>query len=115
MLRRVVDRVRIKDMIIRGGENIYPCRIEEFLYRNPKVQDVQVMGIPSEKFGEEVAAFIKVKHGENLTDTEIPSFCKGRISFFKILRYVYFVDEYPMTASGKIQKYKLREMAQTQQ
>ncbi|GKT09606.1 AMP-binding protein [Desulforhabdus sp. TSK] len=105
---------RIKDMIIRGGENIYPREIEEFLYRHPKVQDVQVVGVPSEKYGEEVAAFIKVKPGEKVTDTEILSFCKDQISFFKIPRFVYFVDEYPMTASGKIQKYKLREMAQTQ-
>ena len=105
---------RIKDMIIRGGENIYPREIEEFLYRHPKVQDVQVVGVPSEKYGEEVAAFIKVKPGEKVTDTEILSFCKDQISFFKIPRYVYFVDEYPMTASGKIQKYKLREMAQSQ-
>lgn len=105
---------RIKDMIIRGGENIYPREIEEFLYRHPKVQDVQVVGIPSEKYGEEVAAFIKVKPGEKVTESEILSFCKDQISFFKIPRYVYFVDEYPMTASGKIQKYKLREMAQTQ-
>jgi fatty-acyl-CoA synthase len=105
---------RIKDMIIRGGENIYPREIEEFLYRHPKVQDVQVVGIPSEKYGEEVAAFIKVKPGEKVTESEIISFCKDQISFFKIPRYVYFVNEYPMTASGKIQKYKLREMAQTQ-
>jgi fatty-acyl-CoA synthase len=105
---------RIKDMIIRGGENIYPREIEEFLYRHPKVQDVQVVGIASEKYGEEVAAFIKVKPGEKVTESEILSFCKDQISFFKIPRFVYFVDEYPMTASGKIQKYKLREMAQTQ-
>lgn len=105
---------RIKDMIIRGGENIYPREIEEFLYRHPKVQDVQVVGVPSEKYGEEVAAFIKVRPGEKVTEAEILSFCKDQISFFKIPRYVYFVDEYPMTASGKIQKYKLREMATAQ-
>lgn len=105
---------RIKDMIIRGGENIYPREIEEFLYRHPKVQDVQVVGVPSEKYGEEVAAFIKVRPGEKVAETEILSFCKDQISFFKIPRYVYFVDEYPMTASGKIQKYKLREMATAQ-
>ena len=105
---------RIKDMIIRGGENIYPREIEEFLYRHPKVQDVQVVGIASEKYGEEVAAFIKVKPGENVTEAEILSFCKDQMSFLKSPDSSTFVDEYPMTASGKIQKYKLREMAKTQ-
>ncbi|MGD9506113.1 MAG: AMP-binding protein [Syntrophobacteraceae bacterium] len=105
---------RIKDMIIRGGENVYPREIEEFLYGHPKVQDVQVVGVPSEKYGEEVAAFIKVKPGETATPEEIQSFCKDQISFYKIPRYIYFVNDYPMTASGKIQKYKLREMAKEQ-
>lgn len=102
---------RIKDMIIRGGENIYPREIEEFLYTNPKVKDVQVVGIPDEKYGEEVAAFIQLKDLEKATDTEIIAFCKDRISYHKIPRYIFFVDEYPTTASGKIQKYKLREQA----
>jgi fatty-acyl-CoA synthase len=99
-------------MIIRGGENIYPREIEEFLYINPKIRDVQVVGIPSEKYGEEVVAFIQLKVGENSTDTEIADFCKGKISFHKIPKYIYFVNEYPTTASGKIQKYKLRELAE---
>jgi fatty-acyl-CoA synthase len=106
---------RIKDMIIRGGENIYPREIEEFLYSHPKVKDIQVVGVPSEKYGEEVAAFVQLKTGEKATAEEIISFCKDQISFFKIPKYVYFVDEYPTTASGKIQKYKLRELATTQQ
>jgi fatty-acyl-CoA synthase len=106
---------RIKDMIIRGGENIYPREIEEFLYSHPKVKDIQVVGVPSEKYGEEVAAFVELKTGEKATAEEIISFCKDQISFFKIPKYVYFVDEYPTTASGKIQKYKLRELATTQQ
>jgi fatty-acyl-CoA synthase len=106
---------RIKDMIIRGGENIYPREIEEFLYSYPKVKDVQVVGVPSEKYGEEVAAFVQLKTGEEATAEEIIAFCKDQISFHKIPKYVYFVDEYPTTASGKIQKYKLRELATTQQ
>ncbi len=104
---------RIKDMIIRGGENIYPREIEEFLYTNPKVKDVQVVGIPSEKYGEEVAAFIQLKGLEKATDTEIIAFCKDQISYHKIPKYIFFVDEYPTTASGKIQKFKLRELANT--
>jgi fatty-acyl-CoA synthase len=106
---------RIKDMIIRGGENIYPREIEEFLYTNPKVKDVQVVGIPDEKYGEEVAAFIQLKDSEKATDTEIIAFCKDQISYHKIPRYIFFVDEYPTTASGKIQKYKLRELAKKAQ
>lgn len=102
---------RLKDMIIRGGENIYPREIEEFLYTNTKVKDVQVVGVPSAKYGEEVAAFIQLKVGETATEEEIKEFCKERISRFKIPAFVFFVDQYPTTASGKIQKYKLREQA----
>lgn len=102
---------RIKDMIIRGGENIYPREIEEFLYTHPKVKDVQVVGIPSEKYGEEVAAFIQARPGEKATAEEIKEFCKDQISYHKIPKYIFFVDEYPTTASGKIQKYKLRDSA----
>lgn len=105
---------RLKDMIIRGGENIYPREIEEFLYTHPGVQDVQVVGITDKKYGEEVAAFIRQKNGNSLSAEEIRNFCKDRISFHKIPRYIYFVDEFPTTASGKIQKYKLREMALNQ-
>jgi fatty-acyl-CoA synthase len=102
---------RIKDMIIRGGENIYPREIEEFLYTHPKIKDVQVVGVPNERYGEEVAAFIQIKPKETVTDEEIAAFCKDRISYHKIPKYFFFVDEYPTTASGKIQKYKLREQA----
>ncbi|MFH0783528.1 MAG: AMP-binding protein [Pseudomonadota bacterium] len=102
---------RIKDMIIRGGENIYPREIEEFLYTHPKVKDVQVVGVPSEKYGEEVAAFIQLKTSENVTEAEIKDFCKDQISYHKIPKSIFFVTEYPTTASGKIQKYKLRDLA----
>ncbi len=102
---------RIKDMIIRGGENIYPREIEEFLYTNPKVKDVQVVGVPSEKYGEEVAAYVQLKPGEESSEEEIKAFCKDKISFHKIPRFVFFIDEYPATASGKIQKFKLRDDA----
>ncbi|MCL6638157.1 MAG: AMP-binding protein [Firmicutes bacterium] len=102
---------RLKDMIIRGGENIYPREIEEFLYTHPKVKDVQVVGVPSEKYGEEVVAFIQLKEGMSATAGEIKEFCAGKISRFKIPAFVFFVAEYPTTASGKIQKYRLREQA----
>lgn len=102
---------RIKDMIIRGGENIYPREIEEFLYTHPKVLDVQVVGIPSEKYGEEVAAYIKLRIGEKAVPEEFTDFCKDKIAFHKTPAFFYFVDEYPSTASGKIQKFKLRELA----
>ncbi len=102
---------RIKDMIIRGGENIYPREIEEFLYTNDKVKDVQVVGVPSEKYGEEVMAFIQLKENTFCTEEEIKDFCKGKIADYKIPKYVSFVANYPTTASGKIQKYKLREQA----
>ncbi len=102
---------RIKDMIIRGGENIYPREIEEFLYTYPKVKDVQVVGVPSEKYGEEVAAYVQLKPGEECTEEEIKEFCKDKISYHKIPKFVFFIDEYPATASGKIQKFKLRDDA----
>jgi fatty-acyl-CoA synthase len=102
---------RLKDMIIRGGENIYPREIEEFLYTHPKIKDVQVVGVPSEKYGEEVVAYIQVKEGESLTSEELTKFCQGQISRHKIPAYWAFVNEYPTTASGKIQKYKLRQDA----
>lgn len=102
---------RLKDMIIRGGENIYPREIEEFLYKHPKIMDVQVIGVPSRKYGEEVAAYIKLRPGQEATEEEIREFCQGQIARHKIPKYVKFVEEYPMTASGKIQKYKLREQA----
>ncbi|MBT2677922.1 AMP-binding protein [Bacillus sp. ISL-35] len=102
---------RLKDMIIRGGENIYPREIEEFLYSHPKVLDVQVVGIPDSVYGEEVMAWIIMKEGEKATADEIKEYCKGKISKHKIPRYIEFTESYPMTASGKIQKFKLREQA----
>jgi fatty-acyl-CoA synthase len=102
---------RLKDMIIRGGENIYPREIEEFLYSMDGVLDVQVAGVPSGKFGEEVGAFVVRKDNADLLEEDVVDYCRGKISRYKIPKYVAFVDQYPMTASGKIQKYKLREMA----
>jgi fatty-acyl-CoA synthase len=102
---------RIKDMIIRGGENIYPREIENYLYRLPQIETVEVVGVPSPKYGEQVGAFIKLKANTQLTEEEIADFCRGQIARFKIPKYIFFVDEFPMTASGKIQKYKLSELA----
>jgi fatty-acyl-CoA synthase len=102
---------RLKDMIIRGGENIYPREIEEFLYTHPKIKDVQVVGVPSEKYGEEVMAFIQLNPEQSSTEEEIKEFCRGKIARYKIPKYVAFIESYPTTASGKIQKYKLRELA----
>lgn len=102
---------RMKNMIIRGGENIYPREIEEFLYTHPKISDVQVYGVPDRKYGEQVMAAVKLKPGTNMTDDEVKDYCRGRIANYKVPKYVKFVDSFPMTASGKIQKFKLREMA----
>ena len=102
---------RIKNMIIRGGENIYPREIEEFLYTHPKVSDIQVYGVPDRIFGEQVMAAIILKKGMEMSEDEVREFCKDKIANYKIPRYVRFVDSYPMTASGKIQKFKMREMA----
>ncbi len=102
---------RLKEMIIRGGENIYPREIEEFLYTNPKIKEVQVIGVPSAKYGEEVLAFIKLREGCELTKEEVQAYCLDKIARYKIPQYVIFVDNYPTTASGKVQKYKLREQA----
>ncbi len=103
---------RLKDMIIRGGENIYPREIEEFLYKHPKVLDVQVVGIPDPKFGEEVMAWIQLKEDCMATAEEIREYCKGKIARYKIPKFIEFCESFPMTASGKIQKFKLREEAQ---
>jgi fatty-acyl-CoA synthase len=102
---------RIKDMIIRGGENVYPREIEEYLYGHPDVSDVQVIGVPSERYGEEVMAWVKPREGARLDDSELVEFCRGRIATYKIPRYWKFVDSFPMTVTGKIQKYKMREDA----
>jgi fatty-acyl-CoA synthase len=102
---------RLKDMIIRGGENVYPREIEEFLYTHPKVADVQVIGVPDERFVEEVMAWVMLKPGETADEEEIREFCKGKIAHYKIPRYVKMASEFPMTVTGKIQKYRMREMA----
>ena len=100
---------RIKDMVIRGGENLYPREIEEFLYRHPKIADVQVFGVPDEKYGEEICAWIKLADGETADAAEIASFCDGQIAHQKVPRYIRFVDEFPMTVTGKIQKFIMRD------
>ena len=100
---------RIKDMVIRGGENVYPREIEEFLYRHPKIQDVQVIGVPDPRYGEELCAWVRLHDGENATGEEIRAFCQGQIAHYKIPRYVKFVDSFPMTVTGKIQKFLMRE------
>ena len=102
---------RIKDMIIRGGENIYPKELEEFLYTNPKVKDVQVIGVPDKNYGEEVCACVILKQGETATEDELKEFIRENLSRHKMPRYIWFMDTFPMTASGKNQKYKMREMA----
>src|SRR5450830_1324752 len=101
---------RIKDMVIRGGENIYPRAIEEYLYRHPKIQDVQVIGVPDKKYGEELCALIILRPGEQVTEQELRDFCKGQIAHYKVPRYLRFVNEFPMTITGKVQKFKMREM-----
>src|SRR5574344_474846 len=102
---------RIKDMIIRGGENIYPREIEEFLYQIPEIKDCQVAGVPSKKYGEAVGAFIILHEGTKLEESDIKDFCKGKIAHYKIPKYIFFIDEFPMTGSGKIQKFKLKELS----
>ena len=100
---------RIKDMVIRGGENVYPREIEEFLYTHPAVADVQVIGVPDVRYGEELMAWVKLHAGASATEDEIRVFCRGKIAHFKIPRYVRFVDDFPMTVTGKVQKYLMRE------
>jgi fatty-acyl-CoA synthase len=102
---------RIKDMIIRGGENVYPREVEEFLYAHPAIADVQVIGLPSEKYGEEIMAWVKLRSGAQATGEELEAFCRGKISSYKIPRYWKFVDGFPMTVTGKVQKFKMREQA----
>lgn len=105
---------RIKDMVIRGGENIYPREIEEFLYRMPQVQDVQVVGVPDQKYGEELCAWIIAKSGQALDEEAVRAFCKGQIAHYKVPRYIRFVEAFPMTVTGKIQKFKIREAMKDQ-
>jgi fatty-acyl-CoA synthase len=105
---------RIKDMIIRGGENVYPREVEEYLYTHPAVLDVQVIGVPSEKYGEEVMAWVKRRQGTSVTEEELVAFCRGRIATFKVPRFWKFVDEFPTTVTGKVQKFRMRETAITE-
>src|SRR5215467_2184872 len=100
---------RIKDMVIRGGENVYPREIEEFLYRHPKIQDVQVIGVPDDRYGEEICAWVKLRPGVAANEEEIRAFCRDQIAHYKVPRYIKFVDEFPMTVTGKIQKFIMRE------
>ena len=100
---------RSKDMVIRGGENVYPREVEEFLHGHPAVQDVQVVGVPDPRYGEELCAWVKTRPGATVTEDELKEFCRGRLAHFKVPRYVELVDEFPMTITGKVQKYKMRE------
>jgi fatty-acyl-CoA synthase len=101
---------RIKDMVIRGGENIYPREIEEFLYRHPKILEVQVIGIPDPRYGEELCAWIRLRDGEMTSVEEVRAFCDGQIAHYKIPRHIKFVADFPMTVTGKIQKFAMREV-----
>ena len=100
---------RIKDMIIRGGENVYPREIEEFLYTHPDIVDVQVIGVPDVRYGEEIMAWVAVREGAALDGEGVRAFCQGKIAHYKVPRYVHVVDQFPMTVTGKVQKYKMRE------
>ncbi len=102
---------RIKDMVLRGGENIYPREVEEFLYNKPEVADVQVIGVPDAKYGEELMAWVRLRAGSQLTAEQLRAFCAGQIATYKIPKYWKFVTEFPMTVTGKVQKYKMREIA----
>jgi fatty-acyl-CoA synthase len=102
---------RIKDMIIRGGENVYPREVEEFLYTHPDIVDVQVVGVPDEKYGEELVAWVRLREGATMTRDDLAAFCAGRIAHFKIPRYLHVTDEFPMTVTGKIQKYRMRQIS----
>jgi fatty-acyl-CoA synthase len=100
---------RIKDMVIRGGENVYPREVEEFLYTHPEIEDVQVVGVPDEKYGEELCAWVKLRPGSGLAEEDVRAFCVGKIAHYKVPRYVRFTQEFPMTVTGKVQKFKMRE------
>jgi fatty-acyl-CoA synthase len=102
---------RIKDMVIRGGENIYPREVEEFLYGHPDIADVQVVGVPDARYGEELMAWVKLRDGGRLTEEDVKAYCRGRIAHYKVPRYVGFTDDFPMTVTGKVQKFRLREAA----
>jgi fatty-acyl-CoA synthase len=105
---------RIKDMVIRGGENIYPREIEEFLFRHPAIEQSSVVGVPDSRYGEELCAWIKLKPGAALTEDDVRAYCKSCLAHFKVPRYVRFVDSFPQTVTGKIQKFKIRELMMTE-
>ncbi len=105
---------RIKDMVIRGGENVYPREVEEFLYTHPAIQDVQVIGVPDERYGEELCAWVKVRSGAELSTEDVRAFCVGKIAHYKVPRYVRFTQDFPMTVTGKVQKFKMRETSVTE-
>jgi len=100
---------RIKDMVIRGGENVYPREVEEFLYTHPEIEDVQIVGVPDEKYGEELCAWVRLRPGSGLAEEDVRAFCVGKIAHYKVPRYVRFTEEFPMTVTGKVQKFKMRE------
>jgi fatty-acyl-CoA synthase len=102
---------RIKDMVIRGGENIYPREVEEYLYRHPAISDVQVIGVPDERYGEELMAWVTLKPGESLTIEELRAFCDGQLAHYKIPRHLHVCDEFPVTVTGKVRKVEMRERA----
>ena len=102
---------RLKEIIIRGGENIYPREIEDYIFTHPKVAEVAVFGIPDEYYGEQVMAWIQLHKNESADENELKEFCKGNIAHFKIPKYIWFVDEFPMTVTGKLQKFRMREIA----
>jgi fatty-acyl-CoA synthase len=101
----------LKDLVIRGGENIFPREIEELLYQHPAIKDVQVIGVPDRKFGEEVMAWVCLRDGKHATSDELREFCKARLAYFKVPHYWKFVDSFPTTVTGKIQKYRMREIS----
>ena len=98
-----------RSLVIRGGENVYPREIEEFLYTHPAIADAQVIGVPDRKYGEELMAWVQLSAGMSLTEEELKAFCKGKIAHFKVPRYIKFVDEFPMTVTGKVRKIEMRE------
>ena len=105
---------RIKDMVIRGGENVYPREIEEFLYTHPDIVDAQVIGVPDLKYGEELCAWVRLREGATLTQEDLKAFCAGKLAHYKVPRYVRVTDEFPMTVTGKVQKFKMRETSVTE-
>ena len=98
-------------MVIRGGENVYPREVEEFLYQHPAISDVQVVGVPDVRYGEELCAWVRLREGQEVSGDELREWCRGRIASFKIPRYWKFVDAFPMTVTGKVQKFKMREVS----